>query len=131
MTTEKTYFNTRTQGLAFLNEVSEKQTTEGAVLKVKLSALNGPEDKVSYEKFVLYVKGNQASEVITGLREHLTKDNKITVSFVASNCKAKAFIPESGDKAGQLVTYQEGSLIFITSARLNGEEVYRAPEKAE
>lgn len=126
---EKSFFNTRSQGLAYLNEVSDKQTSDGSYVKVKLAALIGPEDDVEYERHVLSVRGEQALGVIESLRGYLTKDNKVTVSFVAADCRAKGFVPETGERAGQLITYQQGKLIFITSARVNGSEVYRAPER--
>jgi hypothetical protein len=125
----KRFFNSKTTGLAFLNEVSEKQSSDGVSLKVKMSELIGPEDKVHYESMVLYVKGEQASNVIQQLRGYLNDSNKVTVSFVAADCKAQAFVVQKGPNVGALRTYQQGSLIFITSARVNGEEVYRAPER--
>lgn len=126
---DKRYFNSKTTGLAFLNEVSEKQSSDGATLKVKMSTLIGPEDKVHYERMELYVKGEQARDVIQRLRGQLNDTNKVTVSFVAADCKAQAFIAQKGTNPGALRTYQQGSLIYITSARVNGDEVYRAPER--
>ncbi len=127
---DKTYFNTKTRGLAFLNGVTEQQQDQGkAFCKVRLAAMIGAGDNVSYEPLRLWVRGEVAKGVIDRLKPHLNDGNKVTVAFVAADCRAKAFIPETGNKAGQAVTYQEGSLVFISSARVNGEEVYRAPDR--
>lgn len=126
---EKKYFNTTTQGLAFLNEVSDKINGDSTSQLVKLAAIMGPEDKVTYETMRLWVRGEDAQAAVNKLKGYLSKDNKITVTFVAGDCKARGFITDSGTNPGTLMTYQEGALIYIKSARVNGEEVYRAPEK--
>ena len=127
--TDKTYFNTKTRGLAFLNGVSEQQGQGKTSCKVKLSVMIGADDKMGYEPMRLWVRGEVAQGVIAQLKPYLNDTNKVTVTFVAADCRAKAFVPQSGNNAGQAVAYQEGSLVFISSARVNGEEVYRAPER--
>lgn len=131
--TQKQYFNSTTKGLAFLNKISFKnETGRDEQVKVSLAALVGPEDAVQYERYTLYVYGEQALTAIKSLEHFLEdEDNKVTVSFTASNCRARGFIPDEGKHEGKLMTYQEGKLIFISSARVNGEEVFRAPERQE
>lgn len=126
---EKVYFNTKTHGLAYLNEVSEKQSQGSTSCMVKVSALMGAEGNVGYESMRLWVRGEAAQAVINQLKPSLDGSNKVTLAFVAADCKAKAFIVQKGANAGNPVAYQEGALVFVKSARVNGEEVYRAPER--
>jgi hypothetical protein len=129
---ETRYFNAVTKGLGYLNKVDKKESTgKDDTFKVSVACLMGADDRVHYERFQLYVRGDQALNVIRDLRQYIVEENKVTISFSASNCRARAFVPENGDNAGKLVVYQEGTLIFISSARVNGDEVYRAPERDE
>ncbi len=128
---EQKFFNVTTKGLGYLNKVSEKRETgKDIAFKASVSALVGTTEKMEYERFTLYARGDQAIGVLQALQPYLEDDkNKVLIAFSASNCRARGFTPEDGDNAGQLVTYQQGNLIFISCAKVNGEEVYRAPER--
>lgn len=120
------YFNEYASGIGYLNRIREFDV-EGKPTRfaAQVSVIQGPEDKVHYEYHDLVI----ASDVVLGVvMEHRAaiedENSKVIIRFKMANPRAKAFIYQQGERAGELGATISGFLTRIMTLKINGELVY-------
>jgi hypothetical protein len=99
-------------------------------LAVDIAALRGEKGKVKYTYFSCRVSGTEAQRVIREeLADHIKAGKKVLVRFKAGDLIPDAFTFKTGPNAGKQGLNIKSHLLFIYSAKVNGEEVYRAPKR--
>jgi hypothetical protein len=118
--------NIRISGLAYVNRVREKDGRWFA----SLSALRGKVDEVEYTHFDTEVLGHDAQEIIRSLAQAVEAKKKVLVGFRAQDLTADTFVYKKGPHAGETGVSLRTHLVDVAWAKVDGELVYKAPERA-
>jgi uncharacterized protein YheU (UPF0270 family) len=113
-------------GLAYLNRVMDRDDR----LFASLSALRGKVDEVEYTHFDTEVLGHAAREIIRSLAPEVEAKRKVLVGFRAQDLTAETFVYRSGKRAGETGVSLRTHLVDIAWAKVDGEMVYKAAERA-
>ncbi|MFZ5459348.1 MAG: DUF3577 domain-containing protein [Pseudomonadota bacterium] len=71
----------------------------------------------------------EAQKLVRRCKEAVDAGKKVLVSFKIGDIWTDPFIYQNGDKKGQPGAQLKGRLLFIGRISVDGEEVYRAPER--
>ncbi len=109
----------------YVSDFREVPNTSPKVYSVNISVLQGEESNKNFVPFQLYVKPADALSLFWQYSGQINDEKtKVTVRFVASNIKPKAYVGKSGKNEGQIVPYLSGSLVIIYNMKVNGEVVF-------
>ena len=131
MTTNEKYFDLHTTGIGYLNRAREVTPDNGTpFLAVTIAAIHGNVTDVRHTYFECGVYGEQAQNVVRELKPAVDGESKVLIGFTLSDLKADAFIFQKGDKAGQPGVNLKARLIKIAWAKVDGEKVPVAGQRA-
>jgi hypothetical protein len=130
-----THFDLHINGIGYLNrarevEVRGRGRNAQPFLAVDVTALRGEANDVQYTRFDCRVSGREAQDVIRKLMPAIQAGNKVLVGFRLGDLYAEPFQYKSGEKAGQTGVSLKARLLFIAWAKVEGQPVYKAPDKA-
>lgn len=127
---ESKFFDLHTTGIGYLNRVREVSVRRGpAFLACTVAALHGSADDVEYSYIDCKVSGSEAQKLVRRCKEAVDAGKKVLVSFKIGDIWTDPFIYQNGEKKGQPGAQLKGRLLFIGRISVDGEEVYRAPER--
>lgn len=127
---ESKFFDLHTTGIGYLNRVREVPVRKGpAFLACTVAALHGSADDVEYSYIDCKVSGSEAQKLVRRCKEAVDAGKKVLVSFKIGDIWTDPFIYQNGEKKGQPGAQLKGRLLFIGRISVDGEEVYRAPER--
>jgi hypothetical protein len=141
-TEEKQYFNLHVAGIGYLNRVRWVTPTNTGgrrsdpFLACSISALRGSSDAPAYTHFDLRVSGEEAIEIVDGLKQDVDEKRKVIVSFRVGDIYAHAYerdVRENGKPTGQQekAVLIKGRLLRINTVKVDGELVYTRPQEDE
>ncbi|RRV44750.1 MULTISPECIES: STY4534 family ICE replication protein [Stutzerimonas] len=127
---ESKFFDLHTTGIGYLNRIREVTVRKGpAFLACTVAALHGSADDVEYSYIDCKVAGAEAQKLVRRCKEAVDAGKKVLVSFKIGDIWTDPFIYQNGDKKGQPGAQLKGRLLFIGRISVDGDEVYRAPER--
>jgi hypothetical protein len=127
---ESKFFDLHTTGIGYLNRIREVNVRKGpAFLACTVAALHGSADDVEYSYIDCKVAGAEAQKLVRRCKEAVDAGKKVLVSFKIGDIWTDPFIYQNGDKKGQPGAQLKGRLLFIGRISVDGDEVYRAPER--
>jgi len=127
---ESKFFDLHTTGIGYLNRIREVTVRKGpAFLACTVAALHGSADDVEYSYIDCKVAGAEAQKLVRRCKEAVDAGKKVLVSFKIGDIWTDPFIYQNGDKKGQPGAQLKGRLLFVGRISVDGEEVYRAPER--
>jgi hypothetical protein len=130
-----THFDLHINGIGYLNRAREVEVKGGGrraqpFLAVDITALRGEANDVQYTRFDCRVSGREAQQVIRELMPAIRAEKKVLVGFRLGDLYAETFTYQQGQKAGQTGVSLKARLLFIAWAKVDGQLVYKAPDKA-
>lgn len=129
---EATYFDLHTQGLGYLNRISEVTPSRGkAFLACTIAALNGPTEAPEYRYFDVTVCGAEAQLLVNRYAEAVHQGRKVLMGFRLGDLWTDLFRYRRGDKAGKTGVSLKARLLFISWIKVDGQLVYQARPNAE
>jgi hypothetical protein len=125
------YFDLHTHGIGYLNRVREVPVKRGlGFLAVDIAALHGSADDVQYTRFDCRVSGEEAQALVRNCAADIEARKAVLVAFNISDIFVETFTyGKDSPKAGQTGVSLKGRLLRIDWIRIDGQEIYRAPNK--
>lgn len=110
----------------YIHEFKRIPNIEQSRYVVKVSVpLGSSGTSIFYETFELYIKDADALMTFMDNQEHINnKGVKTTIRFKCGKIRSKAYIAESGERAGQAISYMSGHLNYLFTMKVNGETVH-------
>jgi len=128
---ESKFFDLHTTGIGYLNRIREVTVRKGpGFLACTVAALHGSADDVEYSYIDCKVAGAEAQKLVRRCKEAVDAGKKVLVSFKIGDIWTDPFIYQNGDKKGQPGAQLKGRLLFIGRISVDGDEVYRAPDRS-
>ena len=119
-------------GIGYVNRIREVPVKRGdSFWACDISALHGAEDAIEYTRFDCRVSGTEAAKLIKRLDKACREKKKILIGFKLGDLYAETFTYEKGDKQGETGISLKARLLSIGWIKVDGENVYTAPPKAE
>ncbi|EFF1836394.1 DUF3577 domain-containing protein [Escherichia coli O169:H41] len=130
---QSSYFNLHIDGLGYLSNIREINTTTGSFLSCTINALHGSTEKPEYTRFDVTVSGQQTSSLIRRCQNAVNEEKKVLIGFKLSNLTADVFTLTKGDHAGESRASLRARLIKISFIKVGQNMVYKAekPESAD
>jgi uncharacterized protein DUF3577 len=126
------YYDLHTYGLGYVYRIREVPVKRGdSFWACDISALHGAEDQVEYTRFDCRVSGAEAARLIKRLSNACQENKKILIGFKLGDLYADSFVYKNGDKQGETGVSLKARLLYINWVKVDGENVYTAPPKAE
>lgn len=144
-TQDKQFFNLHASGIGYLNRVRWVETNNRSggrraepFLSCAINALRGSSDSPQYTYFDLKVVGEDAIQVISDLEEAVNSERKVIVAFRAADLYVHTYERRkrdgrNGQRSDEMETASliKARLLLITSAKVDGELVYKREEPEE
>lgn len=129
-TNETKYFDLHTRGIGYLCRAREVSVSRAEpYLAVTVAALHGAAHDVEYTYIDCRVTGSEADTLIRHCKDEINSGDKVFVSFTIGDIWISPFTYQKGDKKGQPGASLKGRLLYISSLRINGDTVFKAPPK--
>lgn len=131
-TQDRKYYDLHIHGLGYVNRIREVPVKRGdSFWACDISALHGADDDIQYTRFDCRVSGSEAEKLIKRLNEASQQEKKILIGFKLGDLYSDIFTYQSGDKLGETGVSLKARLLYISWIKVDGENVYMAPPKAE
>lgn len=141
-TQAKQFFNLHASGIGYLNRVRWVETAKRnggrraePFLSCGINALRGSSDSPQYTYFDLKVVGEDAIQVVSDLAEAVDAERKVIVAFKAADLYIHTYErrkreDRDGRRSDEMETASliKARLLLITSAKVDGELVYKREE---
>lgn len=126
------FFDLHVSGIGYCNRAREVPVKRGEpFLAVDISALHGSAEDVQHTRFDCRVSGSEAQAIVRELMPAIEAGKKVLVGFKLGDLYPETFTYKSGDKQGQTGVSLKARLLRITWAKVDGVDVYRAPQETE
>lgn len=126
---EKKYFNLYLQGIGYLNNVRTITRHKKSYLKVSVTVLQGPADKVDYKYFDCTVVGTEAKQLISHCAQEINSGETVLARFTLSDLWVFPFMQQKMEGRGQPNAGLASNLLSLSMIKINGEVVYTAPPR--
>ncbi|MGP0016258.1 DUF3577 domain-containing protein [Pseudomonas sp.] len=128
---EKKHFNMYLDCIGYLNNVSTITYHKQSYLKVSVTVLMGPADKVEYRYFSCTVVGTEAKQLISHCAQEINSGQTVVACFKLSGLWTRSFTHQTGEFRGQPDTRLISNLLSLSLIKIDGEVVYHAPKEEE
>jgi len=128
---EKKHFNMYLECIGYLNNVSTITFHKQSYLKVSVTALMGPADKIEYRYFSCTVVGTEAKQLISHCAQEINSGQTVVACFKLSGLWTKSFTHQTGNLRGQPDTRLISNLLSLSLIKIDGEVVYQTPKEEE
>ncbi len=92
---------------------------------VRISVPQGQGNNITYETFELYVKPADALVAFLEHEKAINDDEtKVTVRFSCGNIKPRAYVCQSGEREGEILSYFHGNLNHLFTMKVDGKIVH-------
>lgn len=109
----------------YLHELREVPDSNPKVYSARIAVPQGQGKHINYVNLELYVKSAEALLLFFDHIEAINDDDtRVTLRFSCSNVYPKAYIGQSGSRAGEAIAYLSGNLSHVFSMKVNGQFVF-------
>lgn len=130
LTNETKYFDLHTRGIGYLCRAREVQVRKAdPFMAVTVAALHGATHDAEYTYIDCRVTGAEAETLIRHYKEEINSGDKVLVCFTIGDIWISPFTYQKGDKKGQPGASLKGRLLYLSTVRINGETVFKAPPR--